>query len=362
MIGKREGKKEQQSRLLSREPIGLNYKSIRFMDKWGWIIVIILVGIMSVAMLSFISTSNVGLMIFSGKAIYGVVDKYSVNSSLIKGLQEKGVRPILAIGYTLGRKDIEELDEKIFTPFLKVADCDGNACVRNVYYTCKDRQIVNSERCKYGCDDKGCFECSPWKLTRDEKFTQVKGTKNKCDGNDLLSCESGHWEKLLTCPYQCVNQQLLSKQPGVQHESEDPELLREVEFKGQDMVLRLLGRPPFKYQKLTDWEGKPVYEGKCSCNFNAPKICVEDSVYECLGYKDVPYYTKIKNCAFGCEEGRCLKVESQCTTGKTKCRFGFRFVCKNERWTRTDKECSVGDFYTEEEQKKKKALQEKVFG
>lgn len=349
-----------------RKPIGLNYKPIKFMDKWGWLIVIILVGIMGVAMLSFISHSNIGLLVLSGKMVYGKSDPVTLEDPTIRTLIARGAQPVAIVGFPMNQRDIEELVEQgaeKFKPFYYLSDCDGNMCVKNNYYTCENRQIVSTERCKFGCDNqRGCFECAHWKHSEDNRFTKMKGSAHKCFGNDLHACPNGFWEKLLTCDYGCEEQPMLSHNPVILPVDNDfdDEQEAQVQRADQAVIKRLLPDPPLTYIELTDFEGNPVMEAHCSCQFGAPNICVGDDVYQCLGFKDKYQYTKVKQCGFGCEEGKCLLTEKHCKEGKIKCRYGLTFRCTNSLWVKTRVQCSVGDFFTGDYQKEKNRLKQMV--
>lgn len=312
-----------------------------------------LIGLLVVALLF------VTLFAFSsitGSVILGLENQSEniTGADLIAQFRSQGIKPKLALGYYLDPKDIEKLNATQFTPFLKIS-CTSNMCVRGVFYECKEGQPVKVQKCKYGCDEKGCKECVEWKEFESggRVSPRIKGSPNKCVGDDLYRCVNGRWDFTLTCTYGCQTTPLKTRNPEENREDIDD---REAETAGVvEGINRLLGRPPRKYEpRWGEQFAKNYTLGHCRCFYGYDNICVKDDLYQCVGYKDEYFYTKLDHCENGCEiDGkRCNTRRRVCDlkTQKPQCVGGTKWECVDGFWVNTKKWCEIGEQYKDDKQ------------
>jgi hypothetical protein len=291
----------------------------------------------------------------TGSIILGVKN----DTNLVKEFQASGVKPKIAYGYYLDEQELDvyekqtgdsETVEKLralgigtITPFVKVG-CTKNMCFKNVFYKCEEGGFQKVAKCKYGCDEQGCKECVQW-----EKFDNLKGVSprirgsdNKCIGEDLYQCIDGRWKFTLTCTYGCITSPITKRVPEDNKQKIDDK--KKAATGIEDAQGLIFGRPPKAYVSRWGEEDKDKYTfGHCRCFYGYNNICVGPNLFRCLGYKDNYYYTNIKRCEFGCKKGKCIRGRTTCDseTQKPQCLGGKIWACKDGFWLNTKQWCSI---------------------
>ncbi len=308
----------------------------------------------------FITILFVALFTFSAPGLTGsVILGVKEDTNLIKEFQASGVKPKIAYGYYLGEQELEAYEKQTgdsetvaklrdlgigkITPFVRIG-CTKNMCFKNVFYKCIDGTPKKVQKCKYGCDEEGCKECVAWEAFGSGQgvSSRIRGADNKCVGDDLYKCVDGRWQFTLTCTYGCITEAITKKVPEDNKLSIDDK--KQAATGIEEAKGRVLGRPAKAYVPRWGEQDKDKYTlGHCRCFYGYDDICVENSLFKCLGYKDQYYYTNVKRCEFGCEDGACVRGRKTCDTKtqKPQCIGGKMWACKNGFWLNTKKWCSI---------------------
>ncbi|MDO8643135.1 MAG: hypothetical protein Q7R76_06180 [Candidatus Woesearchaeota archaeon] len=314
---------------------------------------IFLVALLFVAVVAFSSSS------LTGTLILGLENstENTTQGEIVAKFRSQNIKPTLVLGYPLDAQDLGALNASDFVPFLKIS-CTSNMCFKGIFYECKNGQPTKVQKCKYGCDETGCKECVEWKEFEGggRVSPRIKGSANKCIGDDVYRCVNGHWAFTLTCQYGCQTTPLKIRNPVDNKEKLDE---RTAETTGVvESVNRLLGRPPKKYEPRWGEQFAENYTlGHCRCFYGYANLCVKDDLYQCMGFKDEYFYTKLDHCENGCDvDGeRCNKRRTTCDkkVDTAQCVAGTKWDCVDGFWVNTKKWCSVTAQYQDDKQNPK---------
>lgn len=311
---------------------------------------IFLVAVLFVTLFAFSSSSLTGTLILGLEN----ATENTTEGDVVAKFRSENIKPKLVLGYYLDQADLGKFNATTFIPFLKIS-CTSNMCFKGVFYECKDGQPVKVQRCKYGCDEQGCKECVEWKEYESggRIAPRIKGSPNKCIGDDVYRCVNGRWDFTLTCQYGCVTTPIKTRSTVENREDIDD---REKENTGvKESINRLLARPPRKYEpRWGDQFAQNYTLGHCRCFYGYENMCTQDDLYQCMGYKDEYFYTKIDHCENGChaEGDRCNLRRTICDkkVDKPQCVAGTKWECTDGFWINTKKWCGIGDQYRDDPQ------------
>jgi hypothetical protein len=166
----------------------------------------------------------------------------------------------------------------VTSPEGKMCDIGVNKCYNDILFSCTDNKFAKNVTCPFKCERGRCIECYSWRDS--EGFNIYEGSRNKCQGNDVHKCVNGHWEFVVTCPEGCVEDPVLTRSPSLKPEAKTNER-NTIEGSWR------------RYLPIRNQNGTIVTEGHCKCTRESSNLHIGDWEYQCLGYKDKYYYTKL---------------------------------------------------------------------